>query len=70
MYEITRRKLPRRCFDVFLGKNNFMKLQKENCQEDVFDVFLGKNNFMKLQKENYQEDVLMFFLVKIPNLLF
>ena len=31
----TKRKLPRRCFDVFLGKNNYMKLQKENYQEDV-----------------------------------
>ena len=32
-YEITNRKIPRRCFDVFLGKNNYMKLQIEKYQE-------------------------------------
>ena len=27
--------MPRRCFDICLGKNNYMKLQIEKYQEDV-----------------------------------
>ena len=60
---LRKRKLPRRCFGVFMVKSLY-ESQKKKITKKMFWCFLGKKFIWISEKENYQEQTIVYCVQK------